>query len=217
MRITRLTTLILILFTFLYQSCKSTRIEKNIKSENIHISNDSLISNYENKNNSFNEEDTFLNYIYHAEVSYLLALPNNIIEIATNKYDSTIYIYPDSSIFITTWVIYNYLTNYNYEINEYGDIAFEEIDTIKIYEHFNSISNNLIDEIVFSYNIENYELEKSRRYIKLTGICGKYLVSNKLLLCDVEGGTHAVVSLIIKYLPERKEIINKIYNKTTYY
>lgn len=152
--------------------------------------------------------DTTFIKIFSAEIAHQFTIPNNIKSIESPKYDSLIYLYPDSSLLLKKWVYHNYLNTHNYPKDEYGDIKANEvaIDSLLIY-----FENRAKAELKFEKDIDPVRVEDSNLFQKLAiGEKDGRRIAKKLMFCDVVGGTHAIVILELEYSPIMSGIVDEI-------
>lgn len=168
-----------------------------------------------NENRINRKTENELISVFNAEVNHIFTYPSNMIEIQTVKYDSTWYFNNDSTIIINKYTYKNFFDGtYQYPMTKLDDIDVDNIDESQIQLEFSKIINDFIDK----KNISKYQNEvitKSRGYNELLI---EYEEENsnqeKLMLCNVVGGTHAVVLVSIAYDKNHKKTVDEIMRRT---
>ena len=159
--------------------------------------------------------DTLFKSLINVSTFYEIALPFNIKTIETKNHDSTIFLYPDSSLIVKNWILNSYFEDYNYPLTEYGDVDVDKIVLTDILNIFSVRCENLIrnnDPILDLDKIE-FIIRNSKEYI-INGTKRNYQVCNKIMLCNVSGGTHAIVILNVRYRSNKMKIAQRIIDET---
>ena len=159
--------------------------------------------------------DTGFLTVFSAEVSHQFTFPENLTNLETSRYDSLIYFYPDSSLIIKKWVYHNFLKSFNYPRDEFNDIVIEEIDLNLLWKDFedrcelefkNYLGNGDFQKISIDDDTQNQKL--------LVGEKGGRRVVKKMMLCNVVGGTHAIVMLEIDFSSKMNDFVKIIIDGT---
>lgn len=157
-------------------------------------------------NNNTKTEIEF-EYGYNAEISYTIAIPKNITEKSTHKYDSSIYYSDDENLIITKWTYKNLYPNiYNYPKIELGDIDINQIDTTSI----NVIFNQICDSLKTTLNNDFQSIKSTTKELILKKERKDSLEMYKLMLCNVVGGTHAITAISIQADTSYREIGTRV-------